>query len=398
MQATFPIESKAIRFAPARDEKPVSSFWRVWAEGSNVYAFSRTSARELHISVHESGQIHFRQGHKLKQDLTPLTQIGSGPWFHGFELRFLVSQGNLSPPNKPLKKKDKAYLISIPDEYYLCADLIIASPGTPLDYPLPVEFPGGQPIWRTQLKDPRPAVLVGRVLKLDDENRAHIRYFREELKPTVTFNAMPNSKYAELYNLHWSKGGNVVFIVPMGEEAFRSEQDDIPQVGATPTAPRSFQYKSPHSKVDLIAPNETWVAVIELAEADRPMELEKGIPKLVELGLVTIRIEPDNLIAGSSFKASPCKLVCSPSVGGTSLKAWEYMIRASFDGSTFTAEFLPLSTSLQNKNFAAPINGLDATEELVVAIPATTIKLTSTLDLPSASTELVGRFTLRNRS
>jgi hypothetical protein len=396
---SLPVEGKAIRFAPSRNQEPAASLWKVWAEGSEVYASSRSPGGSPKISVHASGQVHYRLEPKLKQDLAPVMRLGTGPWLHAFELRFLLSDGALSPlsQRESLKNK-KAYLIRAPEEFVLHVNLIIGSAGTPMDCPLPVEFtPAGQTLWRTRLRDGRPAVLVARLLELDDQNREHIKYMREELKPTATFSAMPSTRYVEIYHLHWSpEGGNVVLVVPMGEEAFRSEQD-LSLPGVLPAAPRHFRYRSSQSTADLIAPNGLRVAVIELAEVDKQIELAKAIPKLVEVGLVSMRIDCGNLIAGGKFTASPRRLVCVPSIGGASPRSWEYMVHARFDGSSLSAELRQNSASLQNKNLTPPISGLDSSEEIVIAIPAVTVKLTSTLDLPSTTTELLGQFTLRDR-
>jgi hypothetical protein len=324
-------------------------------------------------------------------------RLGTGPWFHAFELRFLLSDGALSPigQRESLKKSKKAHLIRAPEGSVLHANLIIGSAGTPLDCPLPVEFTGGQTVWRTRLRDGRPAVLVARLLELDDQNREHIKYLREKLRPTATFTAMPSSRYVEIHHLHWSpEGGNVVLVVPMGEEAFRSEEDLLAP-GVLPTAPRHFRYHSFHSTADLIAPNGLRAAVIELTEVDQQIELAKGFPKLVELGLVTMRIDSGNLIPGSKSMASPSRLVCVPNIGGASPRSWEYVVHARFDGASLSAELRPISTAL--KSLDPPISGLDSSEEIVIAIPAETVKLTSTLDRPSTTIQLIGRFTLRDR-
>jgi hypothetical protein len=121
------------------------------------------------------------------------------------------------------------------------------------------------------------------------------------------------------------------------------------------------------------------------------------VPKTVELGLLTMRIEPSNLIVGSKFIATPRRLICSPSIGGASPRNWEYMIHAGFDGSCFSAELRRNSASLQNINLATPVSQLGSDEEIVITISLATLKLSSTLDLPSTSTELLGRFTLRDR-
>ena len=107
-------------------------------------------------------------------------------------------------------------------------------------------------------------------------------------------------------------------------------------------------------------------------------------------------LEPSNLIAGSSFMASPCRLVCSPSIGGASPRAWHYMVFARFDGFALSMELGRNSTSLRNKNLATAISQLDDQEELVMTIPCETLKLLATTSAPATSTEVLGRFTLRD--
>jgi hypothetical protein len=92
----LPIESKEIRFAPGRNGKPLTAIWKIWREGNEVYALTRSSGNSTHISVHASGQVHYRLGTKLKHDLAPIMPLGGGPWFHAFEIRFLWSAGALS--------------------------------------------------------------------------------------------------------------------------------------------------------------------------------------------------------------------------------------------------------------------------------------------------------------
>src|SRR5262245_40500829 len=113
-RVTLPIEGKALRFAPGDDQEPAARFWKVWAEGDEVYASARAPQGMMKISVHASGQIHYRLGPKLKQDLAPLMQLGHGPWMHAFEIRFLPSEGAHAPlrERESLNKKS-AYLIPL---------------------------------------------------------------------------------------------------------------------------------------------------------------------------------------------------------------------------------------------------------------------------------------------
>jgi hypothetical protein len=219
---------------------------------------------------------------------------------------------------------------------------------------------------------------------------------REEI--TVTYSDLPTSSYVEIWRLHSSpEGGNVVLIVPLGAEAIRSEKDSLPKVGKPPPAPRRFRYRSPASTVEFTAPNGLGVAVIQLAAVDTEIQLEKGVPNLVALGLVSMRIEPRHLIRGSKFIAPPRRLACPPNLGGASPRLWEYTIPARFDGFRLIAELCKMSTGLDNKNLPSPIPDLDSNEEIVMTIPTESLLLTSTLDAPSTSVDLAGNFILRDR-
>lgn len=193
-------------------------------QGGEIYAVCRNPLGMAKISVHKSGQIHFRLGTKLKQNITPLSKLGLGPWFHAFEIRFLMSEGANAPPGQgeSLKNK-KAYVFPVTKGFIPHVNLIIGDTGTPLDSPLPGEFSGGQVMWRALLRDGRPAILVGRMLKLDDQNRAHIKCYRETLNTTVKI-SNARTAYIEYCHFIWSPtGGNVILVVPMGNEAIRYE-------------------------------------------------------------------------------------------------------------------------------------------------------------------------------
>jgi hypothetical protein len=400
-ETTLPVQGKAIRFAPGRDNEPAASFWKIWAEGSEVYASSRGPGGSAKISVHASGQIHYRLEGKLKQDMAPLMQLGSGQWLHAFELRFLLSDSaNLPFRERESLKNKSAHLLPVPGGFLLHANLIVGSMGTPYDSPLPAELlPAGQALWQTRLRDGRPAVLVARMLEMDTNNRDHIQHLRDELKPTVTFSAMPSGrKYVEVLHLHWSaEGGNVVLVVPMGDEAFRSDDVGSPQDASAETlAPRLFRFSCTRSSVQIVAPNGSPVAIIELDLADTALELAKGQPATFDLGVLSIRIEPRNLIPGSPFIASPCRLVCSPSIDAASPRTWEYMILPRFNGFELTSELRPLSVSLQNKNLSTALKQLGGREELLMTIPKVALALSATLDAPTASARVLGGFTLRD--
>lgn len=402
-----PVEGKEIRFAPTRSRvpslsgqlaEPASSIWKVWAEGSEVYALAR-GLGEMKISVHESGEIHLFQAAKQKQDLAPTMQLGTSPWAHAFELRFLLNDDALLPMDqrKSLKNK-RALLISVPHGFVLYTNLIVAPAGSPLDFPLPPEFlPAGVAIWRRRLRNGRVAVLVGRVLALDDQTREGFKGL-QDLKITATIKETAptqGERYAELHHMYWSAGGNVILVMPVGDDFFRSEQTTVPLDTRQPM--RTFRYQSDYAEAVLSAPDGKRVAVIEFPKVDQKIEVVKGQPKEVEFGQVTLRIEPNNLIPGSSFIVRPCPVACNPRIGGASFRRWDNWIRARFDGSCLSAQVLRGSGALQNKNLATPISGLEGSEEISVTVPFNEIKLSATLDQPSTSSEFIGHLTLRDR-
>ena len=366
------MEGKAIRFAPGQGLGPATWFWRVWTEGNEIYALTRNSGGVAKLSVHQSGQIHYRLGPKHKQDLAPIMQIPNSVWLHAFEIRFLIGEDAEAPPEQKESLKNKsAYVVPIPAGKFLVVNLIVRGASTTSNRPLPAQFSGATELWRARLPDNRLAVLIARMLELDNENRQKLEFYHKELKPTVTFSAAPKDSYVEIHHLHWSPDGNIVLVVPMGHEAIRSERELV-----TPSATdewRKFLYRSPHAVTEIVAPNGLRVATLEFDEVDREIELAKNQPSTHELGVLKMRLDVSNLIEGSKFIASPCRLVCVPSIAEASPRDWTYTVYPRFDGLTLSAIVMQMSTSLQNKNFVRPLSQLRDREELVVKIPSGSI-------------------------
>jgi hypothetical protein len=123
-RVALPLEGKTIRFAPGPELEPAAWFWRVWTERNEIYALTRNSGGVAKLSVHASGQIHYRLGPKHKQDLTPMMQFASSPWLHAFEIRFLMSEGAGAPPKQRESLKNKsAYVIPVPSGKFLVVNL-----------------------------------------------------------------------------------------------------------------------------------------------------------------------------------------------------------------------------------------------------------------------------------
>ena len=207
---------------------------------------------------------------------------------------------------------------------------------------------------------------------------------------------MPTAPYVELLHVNWSpEGGNVLLVVPMGDEAVRSEQEATLPNGPS-AEPREFRCQSLRATTDIVAPNGLRVAVLELDSVDKQIELVKNRPSTHDVGALKVRLEPSNLIAGSKFIASPCRLVCIPTIGGGSPRNWDYTVFARFDGSALSVELRQTSASLRNSNLVVAVSQLEDGEELVMTIPRQNFKVLATMDAPAASMELLGQFTLRD--
>ena len=398
LQSPTPIYGKAFRFAPALGHQPASGFWKIWAEGSEVYLTCRTPGGNQRFSIHQSGQVHYRLAAKEKQDLAPLLRLGPSPWMHAIEIRFLLSP-NSFPPLKPLESlgNKKAHVISVPKGFVFHANLLIGDAGVATDCPLPAQFaPAAQILWSTRLRDGRLAILVGRLLEQSEENSQHIRFIRQELKPTVNFSTMPSGgKQVEIHHLHWSpQGGNVVLVVPMGDEAFRA--DDEPSTFNDQPEPRTLTLESKDAALTIQAPDGSSVVNVRIEGLRHTIDAVKGRLLCVVVGRLRLDLLVPSLVFGSSFIATPCKLPHVIRVGGTSPRDWNYSIAARFDGATMAIELRQLSSSLRNANLASPVQSLEEGEELVFAIPKETLMFNLTADVPSIVCDFTGKLTLRD--
>lgn len=328
-----------------------------------------------------------------------MLRLASGPWMHAIELRFLLSR-NAHPPLNPLESLNskKAHVVPVPEGFVFHANLLVGDAGIEIECPLPAEFlPAAQPLWRARLRDNRLAVLVGRLLALSEDDQQHIRHIREELKPTVTFSSMPSGgKQVEIHHLHWSpQGGNVVLVVPMGEEAFRS--DDEPVGADKHSQPRSLSLDAKSSESAVCAPDGRKVVAIRIDGLHDSVSVVKGRTIRVVAGQLHLQLLLSNLVLGSRFIASPCRLPHTLTVGMTPPRDWDYSIAAHFDGTAMMVEVRQLSTALRNANTANPVAGLAGEEELVLVMPEETLKFRLTPDEPTTTCALSGKLTLRDQ-
>lgn len=224
--------------APSIAGRQAAKFWKFWTAGDEVYALSRGGDHLTKISVHHSDQIHIRLGEAKRQRLAGPLSMGNGAWLHAFELRFLLSADAFRPPED---KRKNWQLIEVPENAILHLNLIVGRTQNQNADGLPHELlPGAHVLWSTALRGKRPVVLIGRLFPTSDENRAELRYIREELRPRANLSKAPSKPlYVEVMRVRWSPGGgNVLFVVPMGREGYHVEGDPAPPINPSePPAP-----------------------------------------------------------------------------------------------------------------------------------------------------------------
>lgn len=391
-------KGKEFRFGPGRIGKPATTLWKFWVHGNEAYAMVRNSGGPMKISVHASGQIHMRREGRDLQQLAPPTVMGGGSWLHAFELRFLLSDDTPCPPSIPLKGK-AATLVEVPSGAMLVANLLVVN--GPASAALPSELTGGQVMWSAGLRNGRSVALVARVLRMDAQNREAIRLMRSDAGLKVTFSAAPKTPpHIEGIQLHWSQdGANVILVIPVGKEAVRFEEDPAAVLArASDTDRRTLRINTAPSELALLAPNGAMIGTLSLATEPTNLQVIKGIASLCPLGLVTLKLAPNELIAGARFQRPGVELKSALSVDGVSPPTWDYTVYSSFDGDKVVAEIRSMSVALRNANVSATTADASAAEEVVVVAPVKGLALSASITSPITSTPLTANVTLRGAS
>ena len=360
-----------------------------------MYALTRSSRGLVKISIHESGQIHLRLESKDKQPLAPPLSLANGLWLHGVELRFLL-HSRANRPQEKLKTGVKALLLETPYDHVLVINILVGAAGCPVDAAPPQEFGGASILWRALLRNGRPAVLIARVLPMDDQNTKALRNIWEDISPKVNFDRKPRGFYMEVMHAHWDpQGGNVLLVIPMGTESVRFPGDRALSASASTSLEAAVTVTSPTASTEITAPNGAPVATVTIEGTSSAVMLKRDVHITAALGTVTLAIRPENLIAGSKFHTQPSRLACVPSINGATPREWTYTIVSSFDGQTFVSEIRALSAGLRPANMVGELTNILETDEIVISAPSEPLKLEASLSMPSATSKLNARLLLR---
>lgn len=224
----------AFRVAPRRsDGRALAGFWQLHVSGLSVYACSRGWHGLTKVSVHmrdlvatrfDTDRIQFRIGQGPSTMMAQPMPLGTGDWLHAFELRFLFHEDAMLPAQRSIEAvTKKKYGVAVPAGSVLRLGLLIAkAPGAAPVLPSVMVPEFAFVLWRHQLKDQRAVQLVG-LLQMDDINKAALQFIWDSTR--IDFVAAPNAgeelPQVEVSHIHYSGGGNVILVIPLGAVHFK---------------------------------------------------------------------------------------------------------------------------------------------------------------------------------
>lgn len=327
--------------------------------------------------------------------MAPALSLADGLWLHAIELRFLLHV-RASRPQEKLKAGAKALLLETPPDHVLIVNVLVGAEACPGDAALPQAFDGASILWRSVLRNGRPAVLIARLLPVDEQNKAALREIWEEISPRVNFDKKPINFYMEVMHVHWHpQNGNVLLVIPMGAEQARFPGDRLPSATASTVAEATVMVASPGASVAILAPNGAVVATVTIQGTTSTLILKRDKHVTETLATVALAIQPQNLIAGGRFQARPVHLSCIPTVNGASPREWTYTVVSNFDGETFVSEIRSVSAGLRSGHVVGELTGILHTDEIVITAPSASLKLSASRSMPIAKSEINARLLFR---
>ena len=387
---------KALRIAPAQSRHPIASFWRFWVEGSELYVLNRDYPN-MKISIHASGQIHWRPRERDLRLMASLMPLSNTPWQIALEIRYLIAAHRTRPRPRRFKKKDERVLVEVADGQMLVLDLLVAPATTGRDEPDPPGFAGALRLWEASLADGRHAVLLGRVMPLDEENHRHIERLRGSDGPKVTVASPPASHHTELIHIHSGPDGNVVLIVPAGDEVMRklgapASHEDTPARRRQP----ELEFVFPDASCEIHAPNGASVATLAITGSQGRVTVSKNEIIKTQVGAVTLSLQPRALIPGGQFVLPTIPFPAVPTVAGLSPQQWIYEVTCAYDGTALKIGIGPNSVGLIANGTTAPAL-FSEDEQLSLTCPSSGITLEATPQAPSSSAPLDATLILHSR-
>jgi hypothetical protein len=319
-----------------------------------------------------------------QQHLAPPVPLHDTTWSHALEIRYLVGPDANRPPPIKANKKEEICLVDVPDNALLLLNVLLGASRRCVDVPAP--FANAKHLWHVTHSDGRSVLLVGRVVRVDEENRNHLNRLRGPDGPKFTLASGDSPAYFELMDFHWStEGSNVILVVPTGEEAIR--QLEVPAVAAIERTP-TIEISCPDASLDFVAPNGATVAKLRVEGTSHAVQLRKNEHVATTFGNVHLTIYANNLLKGESFETGISTLECVPRVAGAHPPRWVYCISCAFHDTELTATIRTQSAGVRVGADDAARYGLLQLEEIVLVAPVSELELRACFSQPQAKAPL----------
>ncbi|HEY4749699.1 MAG TPA: hypothetical protein VIH60_04865 [Steroidobacteraceae bacterium] len=211
----------SLRVGPGRGKDLLTSLWRIWAQGNEVYLANRNLATRAHVSLHSTGKWFIDLGPKRIQFVPPMRLEGSN-WLHAVEIAFLIGENVLPMPEmKEVKAARPALKVEVPPGHKLVLNILYGSEGVNHDTAVP-QLIMGSVLLQLTLRDGIAVAVVARVLRLSDQDRHNMLEMPKAAPKLTTVRPVSRGNVgAELINFTATEtGGNVITVIPLSPENF----------------------------------------------------------------------------------------------------------------------------------------------------------------------------------
>lgn len=209
-------EVKQVRVAPARNGIQIANTWRIWTQGNEFYAATRSATAISKISFHNNFNWQWRSGTGVQRLARPIPAAPG--WFEAARVVFLVDSGVLVPIGQA---DSRTYLVETPLGHKLSVIICVSERPS---VPFASAVAGSHPVLKATLRDGRRLFVVACSFPFTDADRELMAKFREGLRINYFVRPSEESTYAEGWYSDCSPAtGNKIAIIPLGYDSLHQE-------------------------------------------------------------------------------------------------------------------------------------------------------------------------------
>ena len=213
-------EDKQVRVAPVRGGVQIASTWRIWTQGNEFYAATRSAATISKISFHNNFNWQWRAGRDVQRLARPT--LAAPGWFEAVRIAFLVDTDVLVPKGQ---EDSRTRLIETPADHKLSL-IIWVSERSAIAFPRTIA--GGHPLLKATLRDGRRLFVAANSLPFKQIDRELIADFRAKLRIEYSERPSEEDVYGEaVYSDCSPVTGNKIAIIPVGYDSVQQDFEHV---------------------------------------------------------------------------------------------------------------------------------------------------------------------------